>query len=61
MMTLSSNRLMHDFKSFQHNHPEGIQALPDEDNIHIWSGHIEGPKGTPWEGGNIVLIQIRNI
>lgn len=34
------------------NHPiEGVACVPKENNLGIWSVFIEGPKGSPFEGG----------
>jgi ubiquitin-conjugating enzyme E2 A len=34
---------------------EGIDAIPDEDNLYQWEALIFGPLDTAWEGGTFRL------
>ncbi len=36
--------------------PEGINAVPEENNIMVWTAVIFGPDDTPWEGGTFSLV-----
>lgn len=45
-------RLMTEYKQLINDPPEGISAGPiDEDNFFEWECLIQGPEGTPYEGG----------
>lgn len=45
-------RLMAEYKQLINDPPEGISAGPiDEDNFFEWECLIQGPEGTPYEGG----------
>lgn len=44
-------RLQQEMKLLRNSPPEGITARPDECNILLWHYVLEGPKGTPYEGG----------
>jgi ubiquitin-conjugating enzyme E2 G2 len=48
----ASRRLQIEYKNLTTKSPEGITAGPvDEDNLFEWEALIEGPEGTPFEGG----------
>lgn len=52
---LASRRLFSEFKSLSTDPPQGIVAGPvSEDDIFNWEALIEGPEGTPFEGGVLV-------
>jgi hypothetical protein len=34
---------------------EGVHIFPDADNVTLWKALIEGPRGTPFEGGVFAL------
>ena len=44
-------RLQKELINFKRNAPEGIRAAAQEDNILRWHYVVEGPKGSPYEGG----------
>ena len=49
---LASRRLFSEFKALSTDPPAGILAgTVSEDDIFIWEALIEGPEGTPFEGG----------
>ena len=49
---LASRRLFSEFKALSTDPPVGIIAGPvSEDDIFVWEALIEGPEGTPFEGG----------
>ena len=49
---LASRRLVSEFKALTTNPPDGIVAGPvSEDDMFRWEALIEGPEGTPFEGG----------
>ena len=49
---IASRRLFHEFRSLSTDAPAGIVAGPvSEDDIFVWEALIEGPEGTPFEGG----------
>ena len=47
---------MRDFKKVTADPPEGINAVPEENNIMVWTAVIFGPDDTPWEGGTFSLV-----
>jgi ubiquitin-conjugating enzyme E2 G2 len=48
----ATRRLMHEYRQLTNEAPEGITAGPiDEDNFFEWECLIQGPEGTPFEGG----------
>ncbi|MCJ1453984.1 Ubiquitin-conjugating enzyme E2 7 [Mycoblastus sanguinarius] len=50
--TLASRRLFHEYKNLTSSPPDGITAGPvNEDDIFLWEALIQGPEGTPFEGG----------
>lgn len=50
--SLASKRLFSEYKNLSRNPPEGITAGPlSEDDIFLWEALIQGPDGTPYEGG----------
>jgi ubiquitin-conjugating enzyme E2 J2 len=44
-------RLRKELRELKKNPVNNIQALPKESNILEWHYVIEGPKGSPYEGG----------
>jgi ubiquitin-conjugating enzyme E2 G2 len=52
MSTVAQKRLFHEYKNLSTNPPDGITAGPvTEDDMFHWEALIEGPEGTPFEGG----------
>lgn len=52
---LASRRLLSEFKALSTDAPQGIVAGPvSEDDMFLWEALIEGPEGTPFEGGVFV-------
>jgi len=52
---LASRRLLSEFKALSTDSPQGIVAGPvNEDDMFLWEALIEGPEGTPFEGGVFV-------
>ncbi|KAL8829428.1 MAG: hypothetical protein Q9191_002019 [Dirinaria sp. TL-2023a] len=50
--TLAARRLFSEYKNLTSNPPDGITAGPvSEDDIFLWEAMIQGPDGTPYEGG----------
>jgi ubiquitin-conjugating enzyme E2 G2 len=55
MASVASRRLFSEFKALSTDPPEGIVAGPvTEDDIYKWEALIQGPEGTPFEGGVLV-------
>jgi hypothetical protein len=51
-MSVASKRLGLEYKNLTNDPPEGISAGPvNEDDIFLWEALIQGPEGTPFEGG----------
>ena len=51
-MNTKSKKLYGELKLLRKNPIEGITAGPiDENDLTKWKGRVEGPKGTPFEGG----------
>lgn len=52
MTSVAAKRLFMEYKNLTKDSPEGITAGPvNEDDMYIWEALIEGPDGTPFEGG----------
>ncbi|KAK8209112.1 ubiquitin conjugating enzyme Ubc7/UbcP3 [Zalaria obscura] len=52
MTSVASKRLFQEYKHLTQDPPEGITAGPvTEDDLFVWEALIEGPEGTPFEGG----------
>lgn len=50
--SVASKRLFTEYRHLTNDPPQGITAGPvTEDDIFIWEALIEGPEGTPFEGG----------
>ncbi|CAD6500011.1 BgTH12-04116 [Blumeria graminis f. sp. triticale] len=48
----AQRRLLQEYRALTNNSPEGITAGPvSEDDLLYWEALIEGPEGTPFEGG----------
>lgn len=48
----SQKRLFHEYRLLSTNPPDGITAGPiSEDDLYHWEALIQGPEGTPFEGG----------
>jgi ubiquitin-conjugating enzyme E2 G2 len=53
--SLASKRLFSEFRALTTDPPDGIIAGPvTEDDIFTWEALIQGPEGTPFEGGVFV-------
>jgi ubiquitin-conjugating enzyme E2 G2 len=49
---VATRRLLHEYRALTTSPPDGITAGPvDEDNYFEWEALIQGPEGTPFEGG----------
>ena len=49
---MASKRLFQEYKHLTQDPPDGITAGPvEEDDLFVWEALIEGPEGTPYEGG----------
>eukprot|EP00915_Cephaloidophora_sp_WS-2016_P001226 GHVH01001706.1.p1 GENE.GHVH01001706.1~~GHVH01001706.1.p1 ORF type:complete len:180 (+),score=26.24 GHVH01001706.1:116-655(+) len=48
-------RLIRDFKNLNNDPPQGVNASPEGEDIYNWTGIIQGPEGSPWEGGAFKL------
>ena len=45
-------RLLQEYRSLTNNPPDGIMAGPvSEEDLLVWECLIQGPEGTPFEGG----------
>ena len=52
MNSVASKRLFQEYKQLTLTPPEGITAGPvNEDDLFLWEALIQGPEGTPYEGG----------
>lgn len=52
MSTTAQRRLLTEYRGLTNNPPDGITAGPvSEDDLFYWEALIEGPQGTPFEGG----------
>lgn len=52
MSSVAQKRLFHEYKNLSTNPPDGITAGPViEDDMYYWEALIQGPEGTPFEGG----------
>lgn len=52
MSAVAQKRLFHEYKNLSTNPPDGITAGPvTEDDMFHWEALIQGPEGTPFEGG----------
>lgn len=50
--SVASKRLFQEYKSLLTNPPDGITAGPvAEEDLFLWEALIQGPEGTPFEGG----------
>ncbi|KAI4256183.1 MAG: hypothetical protein L6R42_006358 [Xanthoria sp. 1 TBL-2021] len=50
--SLASRRLFQEYRTLTSSPPDGITAGPvSEDDIFLWEALIQGPEGTPFEGG----------
>jgi ubiquitin-conjugating enzyme E2 D/E len=50
-MAAPNPRLMKEFKNMQTAHSPGIDAHPINNDLYHWEGIVQGPAGTPYEGG----------
>jgi ubiquitin-conjugating enzyme E2 J2 len=50
-MSVCTTRLRKEYRDLQRKPVENIRAAPKETNILEWHYVIEGPKGSPYEGG----------
>ena len=52
MALVAHKRLLTEYKTLTTDPPDGITAGPaNEDNMFLWEALIQGPEGTPFEGG----------
>jgi hypothetical protein len=52
MASSASKRLFKEYKALSSDPPEGLTAGPvNEDDMFVWEALIQGPEGTPFEGG----------
>ena len=51
MSTNATRKLMGELNKIKNSGDEGIEAVPDEDNLYLWEAVILGPLDTIWEGG----------
>ncbi|KAF2651883.1 ubiquitin-conjugating enzyme [Lophiostoma macrostomum CBS 122681] len=52
MTSSASKRLFKEYRGLSSDPPEGIMAGPvSEDDMFLWEAFIQGPEGTPFEGG----------
>lgn len=52
MNSVASKRLFQEYKHLTTDPPDGITAGPvNEDDLFLWEAMIQGPEGTPYEGG----------
>lgn len=50
--SVAQRRLLQDYRALTNNPPDGITAGPvSEDDLYNWEALIQGPEGTPFEGG----------
>lgn len=50
--SVAQKRLFHEYKLLSQSPPDGITAGPiSEDDMFLWEALIQGPEGTPFEGG----------
>jgi ubiquitin-conjugating enzyme E2 G2 len=50
--SLGAKRLFSEYRTLSQDSPEGITAGPvSEDNMFVWEALIQGPEGTPFDGG----------
>lgn len=50
--SVAQKRLFHEYKNLSTSPPDGITAGPvSEDDMFVWEALIQGPEGTPFEGG----------
>jgi ubiquitin-conjugating enzyme E2 G2 len=50
--SVAQKRLFHEYKNLTSDPPDGITAGPvSEDDMFVWEALIQGPEGTPFEGG----------
>jgi hypothetical protein len=50
--TTAQRRLLQEYRDLTNNPPDGITAGPvSEDDLLYWEALIQGPEGTPFEGG----------
>ena len=52
MASSAAKRLFKEYRALSNDPPEGITAGPvSEDDMFVWEALIQGPEGTPFEGG----------
>jgi len=50
--SVAAKRLFTEYRALANDPPEGITAGPiSEDDMFVWEALIQGPEGTPFEGG----------
>ena len=53
---MALKRLKKEFSDIKKNSIDGVLIEPDNDNLFLWKGIIDGPDGTPYEDGRFDLI-----
>ena len=53
MKSQAERRIESEIKDLKENPPQGFSLEPEQNNIFVWNAIIQGPKGTPYEGGKI--------
>eukprot|EP00741_Cyanophora_paradoxa_P003942 tig00000741_g3834.t1 len=46
-----SGRLIKEYKELQRNKEPDIVLFPESENVYKWTAYLQGPPGTPYEGG----------
>lgn len=52
----TSNRLIKEFTDLKKENELNFKLYPEENNLHRWSGVLEGPMGTPYQVSKIDFI-----
>lgn len=59
MNSVASKRLFQEYKQISLSPPDGITAGPvNEDDLFKWEALIQGPEGTPYEGGVFIAEMV---
>lgn len=51
MSTTAQRKLLQDLQKLKKSQDDGVDAVPDDDNLLLWQAVIYGPLDTIWEGG----------
>lgn len=53
---MAAKRILRELQDLEKDPPSNCSAGPDDgSNLFVWSGHIIGPEGSPYEGGCFAL------